>query len=90
MKLEIAHGRIVDPATGVDGEGTLYVADGVIAGVNAKPDGWQATRVLDARGLVVAPGLVDVSARLREPGLEYKATQTMVSARHRSTVAGVV
>jgi len=73
-KLEIAHGRIVDPAKGLDRQGTLYVADGVIAGVDAKPSGWHPTRVIDARGLVVAPGLVDISARLREPGLEYKAT----------------
>jgi dihydroorotase len=74
MKLEIAQGRIVDPARGVDREGTLYVADGAIASVDARPSGWHATRVIDARGLVVAPGLVDLSARLREPGLEYKAT----------------
>jgi dihydroorotase len=74
MKLEIAHGRIVDPASGVDGEGTLYLADGAIVGMDARPSGWHATRVIDARGLVVAPGLVDVAARLREPGLEYRAT----------------
>jgi dihydroorotase len=74
MKLEIANGRIVDPAKGVDRVGTLYLADGVIASLDAKPSGWHATRVVDARGLVVAPGLVDICARLREPGLEYKAT----------------
>ena len=74
MRLEIAHGRIVDPANGVDREGTLYIAGGTIAGVDAKPAGWKADRTIDATGLVVAPGLVDVSARLREPGLEYKAT----------------
>ena len=73
-KLEIAHGRIVDPAKGLDRQGTLYVADGAIAGIDAKPSGWHPARVIDARGLVVAPGLVDISARLREPGLEYKAT----------------
>jgi dihydroorotase len=74
MNIEIANGRIVDPAAGVDREGTLYVAGGTIASVDAKPPGWNATRVIDARGLVVAPGLVDLSARLREPGLESKAT----------------
>jgi dihydroorotase len=74
MKIEIVHGRIVDPAGGVDREGTVYVAGGAIASIDAKPSGWQPSRVVDARGLVVAPGLVDLSARLREPGLEYKAT----------------
>ena len=74
MKLEIANGRIVDPAKGTDRVGSMYLADGVIAGLDAKPAGWHATRIIDARGLVVAPGLVDICARLREPGLEYKAT----------------
>jgi len=45
-----------------------------VAAIGAPPDGWHANRVVDARGLVVAPGLVDVAARLREPGLEYRAT----------------
>jgi dihydroorotase len=74
MNLEIANGRVIDPAKSVDRAGTLYLADGTIAGIDAKPPGWHATRVIDARGLVVAPGLVDICARLREPGLEYKAT----------------
>ncbi|MFO1311724.1 MAG: dihydroorotase [Burkholderiales bacterium] len=74
MKIEIVHGRILDPAGAVDRVGTLYLAGGAIAGVDAKPAGWTADRTIDATGLVVAPGLVDISARLREPGLEYKAT----------------
>jgi dihydroorotase len=81
VKLEIANGRILDPGRGADRNGTLYVEDGTIASVDAKPSGWHATRVIDARGLVVMPGLVDLSARLREPGLEYKATlESEVSA----------
>jgi len=74
MKIEIANGRIVDPAQGIDRVASLYVAAGKIAGVGTPPAGWHANRVIDARGLVVAPGLVDISVRLREPGLEYKAT----------------
>ncbi len=74
MKIEIAHGRIVDPRNGVDRIASLYIAAGRIAAVGAAPDGWHANRVVDARGLVVAPGLVDISVRLREPGLEYRAT----------------
>ena len=74
MKIEIAHGRIVDPRNGVDRVASLYIAAGRVAAVGAPPDGWHANRVVDARGLVVAPGLVDVAVRLREPGLEYRAT----------------
>jgi dihydroorotase len=74
MKIEIRNGRIVDPANGVDRPGTLYSADGTIASVDRAPANWKADRTLDAAGLVVAPGLVDLAARLREPGLEHKAT----------------
>jgi len=74
MKIEIANGRVVDPAARTDRVASLYVEDGRIAGIGAAPAGFRADRVIDARGLVVAPGLVDLSARLREPGLEYKAT----------------
>jgi dihydroorotase len=74
MKIEIANGRIVDPAGGVDRVASLFIAAGRVAGVGTPPAGWSANRTLDARGLVVAPGLVDAAARLREPGLEHKAT----------------
>ena len=43
-------------------------------GDRRRPAGWSANRTIDARGLVVCPGLIDLSARLREPGFEYKAT----------------
>ena len=69
MKLIIKNARIVDPATGRDGTGTLYIADGKIAAEFSGAD-----KTLDARGLVAAPGFIDISARLREPGFEYKAT----------------
>ncbi|HTP99010.1 MAG TPA: dihydroorotase [Casimicrobiaceae bacterium] len=74
MNIEIANGRLIDPANGMDREASLYIAAGNVAGVGAAPAGWRPDRVVDARGLVVVPGLVDLSARLREPGLEYKAT----------------
>ena len=52
----------------------VLLADGKIAGVGTAPDGFTAERTIDASGLVVAPGLIDLAARLREPGFEYKAT----------------
>ncbi len=74
MKLEIKGGRVVDPAQGIDRVASLYVAAGKVAAIGKAPGGWHASRVIDAKGLVVAPGLIDLSARLREPGFEYKAT----------------
>jgi dihydroorotase len=69
MKLLIKGGRVVDPKSGRDAVGDLFLADGKIATIAGTPD-----RTIDAKGLVVAPGLIDLSARLREPGYEYKAT----------------
>jgi dihydroorotase len=69
MRLHIKNGRIVDPASGRDGTGDVFIVDG-----NISTEGGKADRVVDAKGLVVAPGLIDLSARLREPGYEYKAT----------------
>jgi dihydroorotase len=69
MTLHIRNGRIIDPVSGRDGVGDIFVSDGRISEHSAKAD-----RVIDARGLVVAPGFIDLAARLREPGLEYRAT----------------
>jgi dihydroorotase len=74
MKLHIRNGRLVDPANGIDEVKDLFIADGKVAAVGSAPAGFAADRTIDASGLVVAPGLVDLSARLREPGYEYKAT----------------
>ena len=73
-RIHIRGGRLVDPRNELDAPRDLFVAEGRIAAVGAAPDGFRADRVVDATGLVVAPGLVDLAARLREPGLEYKAT----------------
>ena len=69
MTLLVKGGRVVDPASGRDAVGDVFIADGKIAAAPGTPE-----RTLDAKGLVVAPGLVDLSARLREPGYEHKAT----------------
>jgi dihydroorotase len=74
MKLHIKNGRVIDPANGIDAVTDLYIADGKVAALGAAPAGFAADRTIDATGMVVAPGLVDLSARLREPGYEYKAT----------------
>jgi len=73
-RISIRNGRLVDPANGVDARRDLHIADGRVAAVGPAPAGFHADRTLDARGLVVCPGFVDLCARLREPGFEHKAT----------------
>lgn len=74
MKIHIKNGRLIDPKNGIDAAADLYIATGKIVAVDIIPAGFQDCQVIDATGLIVCPGLVDLSARLREPGLEYKAT----------------
>jgi dihydroorotase len=68
--LVIENARLLDPASGRDATDNLYIADGRIAAIGTAPTGFAAQRSIDARGLVVAPGLVDLCARMREPGSE--------------------
>ena len=74
MKIHIKNGHLIDPSNNIDARADLFVVAGKIAAVGMAPGGFSANRVIDARGLVVCPGLIDLSARLREPGFEYKAT----------------
>jgi dihydroorotase len=87
MRSEIRGAIVVDPATKREAAGSIYIDDGVIAALDRAPDGWRADETLDAKGLVAAPGLVDLSARLREPGFEYKAT---LESEMQAAVAGGV
>jgi dihydroorotase len=72
MKVLITNGRVVDPASGRDERADVAIAAGRIVGIGAASPDFDADRVIDARGLVVAPGLVDLAARLREPGQEHE------------------
>jgi dihydroorotase len=74
MHIEISNGRLIDPKHGVDRKATLFIAAGKIVAIGDAPPSWQPQRSIDATGLVVCPGLIDVAVRLREPGFEYKAT----------------
>src|SRR5688572_5342060 len=87
MKIELRNGRLIDPKNGIDARQSLFVAAGKVVAVGTAPDGWHPNRVIDATGLVVAPGLVDLSVRLREPGFEYKAT---LESEMQAAVAGGV
>jgi len=87
MRLSILNGRVVDPASGFDRRADVHAADGRVVAIGAAPQGFRAERTLDAAGLVVAPGLVDLAARLREPGFEYRAT---LESEMRAALAGGV
>lgn len=87
MKIHIRNGRLIDPANGIDAQRDLYIAAGRVVGVGSMPAGFGANQVIDAAGLVVCPGLVDLSARLREPGSEHKAT--LESELHAAVAGGI-
>src|SRR6476620_604500 len=71
-RILISNARLLDPATGHDARGSLAIADGRIVAAGAKaPADFGPERTIDAEGSVVAPGLVDLCARLGEPGHEH-------------------
>jgi dihydroorotase len=74
MNIHIKNGRLIDPHNKIDATQDVFIADKRIAAIGKAPKGFVAEQVIDAGGLIVIPGLVDVAARLREPGYEYKAT----------------
>jgi len=91
MKIQIKNGRVVDPANGIDAVQDVFIAAGKIVALAHAPADFVANKVIDASGLVVAPGLVDLSARLREPGFEYKATlESELQAAMRGGVTSLV
>ena len=86
----LANGRVIDPSRDLDIEGDVLIADGVIReakrGIHASgvPEG---TEVVDCRGRVIAPGLVDMRAFVGEPGAEHR--ETLASASQAAAVGGV-
>jgi len=84
--IHIKNGRLIDPKNRVDAKQDVFIADGKIAALGKAPAGFRAERTINASNLAVCPGLIDLSARLREPGFEYKATLASES-RQRSRAA---
>jgi dihydroorotase len=72
MKLLIKNGRLLDPASGLDRVGDLAVAGGRVIALGEVSRDFTPEAIIDASGMVVAPGLVDLAARLREPGHEHE------------------
>ncbi|MBX3610724.1 MAG: dihydroorotase [Hydrogenophaga sp.] len=71
MKILIKNGRVIDPASGRDEMADVAIAAGRIIAIGRVADDFHPTRTLDASGCVVAPGLVDLGVRLKEPGQEH-------------------
>ena len=74
QRIRISGGRVIDPANKIDATQDVFIAGGKIAAMGQAPEGFRADEEIDATGQVVCPGLIDVCARLREPGQEYKAS----------------
>jgi dihydroorotase len=87
MKIHIKGGTLIDPVAGTEQPADVFIAAGKVVAIGAAPADFTAARTLDATGMVVAPGFVDLSARLREPGYEHKAT--LVSEMAAAVAGGV-
>ena len=89
MKFLIKNGRVIDPASGRDELADVAIASGRIVTIGAVPQDFagSSARVIDAQGLVVMPGLVDLAARLREPGHEHEG---MLESELNAAAAGGV
>jgi dihydroorotase len=91
MKLLIQNGRVIDPASGFDHTADIAVQDGRIVAIakagEKLPAGFQAEQTINAKDCVVAPGLVDLQMRLREPGHEHEG---MLDSELKAAVAGGV
>ena len=87
MKIHIKNGRLIDPKNKIDAKRDVFIAAGKIIAIGAMPADFHANRTIDASGKIVCAGLIDLSARLREPGYEYKAT---LESEMQAAVAGGV
>ena len=87
MKLLIKNGRVINPASGFDALADVAIAAGRIVSIGDVPADFAPNKTIDASGCVVAPGLVDLAVRLREPGHEHEG---MLESELAAAVAGGV
>jgi len=87
MNIHIKNGRLIDPKNHIDARQDVFIAERRIVAIGKRPEGFVAALEIDAEGLMVMPGLVDLAARLREPGYEYRAT---LESEMNAAVAGGV
>ncbi len=87
MKILIKNGRVIDPASNFDQVCDVALAAGRVLAIKGIAQGFAPNKVIDASGCIVAPGLVDLAARLREPGHEHEG---MLESEMAAAVAGGV
>ena len=87
MKILIRNGRVIDPASGFDQVCNVAIDAGRVLAIGPVAADFSPTRVIDASGCIVMPGLVDLAARLREPGHEHEG---MLASELAAAVAGGV
>jgi len=87
MNILISNGRVIDPASGHDQQADIALAEGRVHAIGSIPSDFRADRTIDATGCIVMPGLVDLAARLREPGYEHEG---MLDSEMAAAVAGGV
>ncbi len=85
MKIVIKNGTLIDPANGIEKETDITISEGRIASIGQVPEHCNVDEKIDASGLIICPGLIDLCARLREPGEEHKAT---IASETQAAVAG--
>jgi dihydroorotase len=87
MQILIQGGRVIDPASGTDTVADVAISSGRILAIGTAPAGFAPHTTINAQGCIVAPGLVDLSVRLREPGHEHEG---MLASETAAAVAGGV
>ena len=87
LKTAITGGILVDPAEGREGPGGVYIEGEKIVAVGPAPAGFMPDTIIDAAGMLVVPGFVDLCARLREPGAEFK--NALASEMHAAVAGGI-
>ena len=73
MKILIKSGRVIDPASGLDANQDIAIAAGRIVAMGDTINDFTPEKTIDASGAIVAPGLIDLCTRLREPGFEHES-----------------
>lgn len=87
MRLTIEGARVIDPASQLDELTDLHIDDGRLVAIGDAPEGFNAGQVIDARGLIASPGLVDLQVSLREPGQSRKGS---IASETRAAASGGV
>lgn len=73
-RISIINGRLIDPKNSIDEHLNIHIENGTVASIGDAPNDFKADDTIDANEQIVCPGLIDLSAHLREPGQEHKAT----------------